>query len=172
MRALTPLPFATGTFDEAPTTARTLPPRPPPIPTQARSTAPVQASAHGRSMPAGQSLPAAPAAPPAFAPSPFQWTVAPSHAPTVEPVAQPASRDPRRAVSRPIYPVRRSRKLLWFALTLFFTTGIAVGAVVAYPPMLDPMCDDYEWFGADAARDLRQRAHDTHAAIADFITTL
>jgi hypothetical protein len=174
VRALTPLPIAAAAFDEAPTKlktpARPIPPRPPPM----------SANVQARSMPAVPA-PAAPfVAPPIVAPvapspvapaapSAFVWN---DHSPPPLSTQNRLRVDPKRAVSRPQYPVRRSRKLLWFVLALFMTSALAVGAVVAYPALLNPLCDDYEWFGADAARDVRQRARDTHAAIADFVLTL
>lgn len=71
-----------------------------------------------------------------------------------------------------MYPARRSRKLVRFVVGLFLTTAIAAGAVVAYPAMLDPLCDDYEWFGADAAGVVREHARDAHSAVSEFIQSL
>ncbi|HEX5063716.1 MAG TPA: hypothetical protein VFV99_30265 [Kofleriaceae bacterium] len=71
-----------------------------------------------------------------------------------------------------MYPVRRSRKLLWFFVGLFVTTTLAAGAVVAYPALLDPLCDDYEWFGNDAALVVREQAREAHTAIVDFVSNL
>jgi hypothetical protein len=84
----------------------------------------------------------------------------------------PVTQPPPRVIRRPIYPARRSRPLLRFVVGVLVTSVLATGAVVAYPAMLDPLCDNYEWFGADSAHVVRQYARDAHAAIADFIATL
>jgi hypothetical protein len=63
---------------------------------------------------------------------------------------------------------RRSRTLLYCLVGLLVTSVIAVCVVIAVPPVLDPLCDDYEWFGADAASEIRQRAREIRAAIADL----
>jgi hypothetical protein len=75
----------------------------------------------------------------------------------------------RRAVSHPAYPRRRPRKLLRFFVVLFMLGVASTSAVVAYPAMLDPLCDDYEWVGAETATVVREHARNTHEAIADFI---
>ena len=69
-------------------------------------------------------------------------------------------------IARPSHPTlqrRRRRPVLRvFVVTIVFV--ITAGAVgVAQPSLLDPLCDDYEWFGADtaaAARDYAWTAHD------------
>jgi hypothetical protein len=167
IRALTPLPIAT--FEEAnPKVARTMPPRPPPI---AAHLPPPTPSVVARTIMPVAPSPAVP--PPAagstLAPSPFVWTDTPS-LPAV--TVHRAAVDMSRAVSRPIYPARRSRKLRRFVIGVFITTTLAAAAVVAYPALLNPLCDDYEWFGSDAASVVRQQALDAHAAITDFISTL
>jgi hypothetical protein len=155
IRALTPAPF----FEEAPTrlaAPRAVPP-PPPMP----------AHVQARSLPAVPKMTAPATTPPpapaaAVSTSPVKWSVPP----------KPASLEQQRAVSRPIYPVRRSRKLLWFVIGFFVTSTLVAGAVVAYPPMLDPMCDDYEWFGDGVAQQLREQAREANAAIYHFVKTL
>jgi hypothetical protein len=132
IRALTPMPVA---YEEAPTTqrpsapARTVAPAPPPTTRPAHALPPVPRIA------------APPPAAPAFAPSPFVWEAPP----TVKPVSHPALDAAQRSVSRPVYPVQRSRKLRRFVIGLFVITTLAAGAVVAYPALLDPLCDDYVW---------------------------
>lgn len=68
-----------------------------------------------------------------------------------------------------MYPERRSRKLVRFVMGLLVVGVLAAGAAIAYPALLDPLCDDYEWFGADAAQVVRQHARAAHAVIAQFI---
>ncbi|HEY5928151.1 MAG TPA: hypothetical protein VIV11_40970 [Kofleriaceae bacterium] len=194
IRALTPLPIAmpasTRLFDEAPTTqmprmaaARAMrsaapatqapvfaPPPPPP-----RSVAPPPPPPPRAAAPPPPPQAFAPP-PPAFAPSPFVWdapprTAQPSAAISPAPSFVRVNASPR-AVSRPRYPARRPRKLLRFCVGLFVTSVLATGAIVAYPAMLNPLCDDYEWFGADATHVVRAHARDAHAAIAGVIQRL
>jgi len=69
-------------------------------------------------------------------------------------------------IARPSHPTlqrRRRRPVLRvFVVTIVFV--ITAGAVgVAQPSLLEPLCDDYEWLGADtaaAARDYAWTAHD------------
>jgi len=138
-----PAPPAPQRTVAPPAPPRTTPPNPPP----ARSVAP-------------------PPPPPPPTAAPFVWSQ-----PGVAPVAKKQA-DVRRAVSRPTYPVRRSRKLLWFFVGVFVTSALAAGAVVAYPAMLDPLCNDYEWFGSDAALVIREQARAAHTAIVDFVSNL
>ncbi|HEY5944586.1 MAG TPA: hypothetical protein VIV40_03805 [Kofleriaceae bacterium] len=144
---------------------RTLPPSPPP-----RSTAP---AAVPRTAP--PSAPPGPTPPPSSA-APFVWEDSSARDQSFgSHVARPrAPRAPlaRSPITLPRYPVRRGRWLLRFTLVLFVTSIVAVGAAVAYPAMLDPLCDDYEWFGSDAVQVGRDYARDAHAAIADFIQNL
>lgn len=71
-----------------------------------------------------------------------------------------------------MYPERRSRKLARFVMSLLVIGVLAAGAAIAYPALLDPLCDDYEWFGADAAHVVRQHARAAHAVFAQFIENL
>lgn len=57
-------------------------------------------------------------------------------------------------------------------LALLVTSALAAGAVVAFPAMLDPLCDDYEWFGNDTALVIRDYARDAHTAVVEFVRDL
>jgi hypothetical protein len=153
IRALTPLPLApvAGLIDdEAPTTLHrpAVPSRPPPVP--------VRPVVH-----------VAPALPPLprSAPSPFVWP---------NPVGPVIPNTPvtQRTVSRPQFPrYRRRWGLRIFVATFMLGLG-STAAVVAHPAMLDPLCDDYEWFGAETTAVLRDHAVNAHDTIADFIREL
>jgi len=154
-------------------------PAPPPIPKAAPPTfAPPQRSAPAFAPTAPSFAP--PPAPsftppaPALAPSPFVWEMPGSAPPAfVPPPAKNKARADlqRRPISLPRYP-KRSRKLLRFIIALFVFSTLSAGAAVAYPSLLDPLCDDYEWFGGDATQVVREYARDAHAAIYDFIREL
>ena len=191
IRALTPLPIATATpgmtrsFDEAPTTlmpraavAAARPPVPPRAPVATRPPVPPVPP-----RPAPTFAPPPPPPPQAFAPppiapapSPFVWSVpTPTVAPSAVVTAPPKFvrvEPSRRPVSLPTYPARRPRKLLRFCVGLFVTSLLASGVVVAYPAMLDPLCDDYEWFGAEATHVVREHARNAHDAIAGLVQRL
>jgi hypothetical protein len=114
----------------------------------------------------------APAPPvPGFAPSPFVWE-SPSPAPLATPLPTKGRADVRRAVSHPKFPTKKKRWWLRISLGLVVTSALAAGAAVAYPAMLDPICDDYEWFGNDVASLAREQAQIAHDTIADFIANL
>ena len=120
-----------------------------------------------------------PAAPPVVAQAP-----APSPAATRPASAAPAARAPRppvaftrppyaapAAFARPVYPARRGRKLLRGFVGLLLKTTLVAGTVVAYPALIDPLCDDYVWFGADAAAVIREHAREANVVLADLIYT-
>ena len=71
--------------------------------------------------------------------------------------------------ARPIYPAHRSNRLLRGFVGLLLTTTLLAGAVVAYPALLDPLCDDYIWFGADATTIVRDHAREANTVLADLI---
>jgi len=67
---------------------------------------------------------------------------------------------------RPTLREGRRRKLVRVLITSVFVTSIvSCLAFTAYPAMLDPLCDDYEWFGAGATQALRQAAYAAHEPI-------
>jgi hypothetical protein len=122
-------------------------------------------------------------APPVVAQAPATRP-APSHAATRPASAAPAARAPRppvaftrppyaapAAFARPVYPARRGRKLLRGFAALLLTTTLVAGTVVAYPALIDPLCDDYVWFGADAAAVIREHAREANVVLADLIYT-
>jgi hypothetical protein len=82
--------------------------------------------------------------------------------------AAPAPRVTRAPV-RPIYQPRRGRSLLRVTLALFVLAVVAAGSAVAYPAMLDPLADRYEWFGADTIATLRDYAWAAHDAVATLV---
>lgn len=152
--------------------------RPPKLPTLTIDSAPLQ-----RVIRALTPLPIAspPPKPPAPPPIPVARTAVPAvprpAPPVVAPVApvvQLISKPPlaRRPISLPRYPTRKSRKLVLFTLGLLVGLVLASAAAIAYPAMLDPLCDDYEWFGGDAALVVREQARNAHAAIGDFVYSL
>jgi pSer/pThr/pTyr-binding forkhead associated (FHA) protein len=123
---------------------------------------------------------------PAVAPTPTPFfprprfaagSIQPAHAswgrpPTPGPDILPA----QPAVSGEVLPhtidwaaPRRSRMFLRCIVALFVTSVIAACVVVAFPPVLDPLCDDYEWFGAEAAGVVRQLAYDARSTIAELM---
>lgn len=80
---------------------------------------------------------------------------------TVPPIGQL----PARALTRPSIPEWRPLKVIRFCIMLFAVCLIVACAAIAYPPLLDPLCD-YEWFGSDAASALRHYARAAHEGIA------
>ncbi len=147
VRALTPRPFAPAVQRAiaVPPPApppRVSPPPPPPPPPRAAAVAPaVRAPVVLPSVPSVPSVPA----------------------------AAPAPRMPRAPV-RPVYQPRRGRTLLRATLVLFLLALVAAGSAVAYPAMLDPLADRYEWFGADTIATLRDYAWAAHDAVATLVT--
>lgn len=75
---------------------------------------------------------------------------------------------PHGVARLPVYPVRRTRWLARVVLGMVVASVLAAGVVVAYPALLDPLCDDYEWFGARASQIVREHAQDARAAIVDW----
>jgi hypothetical protein len=71
----------------------------------------------------------------------------------------------QRGARLPVYPARRGRWLVRIVVGLFITSALAAGTVVAHPAIIDPLCDDYVWFGADAAHVIRDQASAANAAI-------
>jgi hypothetical protein len=71
-------------------------------------------------------------------------------------------------VRLPIAP-RRPRRVLRFALGTLAVLVIAAAVPIARPSVLDPLCDDYAWFGDDAVRVLRDGARVAHDAIYDLV---
>lgn len=167
VRALTPPPFATvAPVMRSPVAAAA----PVAAPASVAPAAPA-ASAMRSAVPAV--APAMRAPVPAVAPvvSPAVVSAAPVTRP---PIVLPLVPPPAPAIARarpilPLYPVRRGRKLLRVTLVLFALAVVAAGSVVAYPAMLDPLADDYEWFGADTVSVLREQARIAHDAIAAFV---
>jgi hypothetical protein len=158
IRALTPPPIAPATPANAGDVVamrstpapRTIGP-PPPAPPVAALRPPVPAAAP-------------PAEPPRSIPAP---PIALPPRPTL--ARAEASSEAVRPVRWPMYPARRSRPLVRWLLALFVTSVLAAGTAVAYPALLDPPCDDYEWFGADTACVVRQYARDARAALAELV---
>lgn len=119
---------------------------------------------------------APPMPPPAPRPAPPPPPPPPRAAVPVPPVSLPI-RPPRaqRAplayspISMPRYPAKRSRWLRRVVIGLLLTSALASVAAIAYPSLLDPMCDDYEWFGADAASAARGQAQLAHDTICDWL---
>ena len=52
-------------------------------------------------------------------------------------------------------------------MSLFVSSVIVAGAVIAYPALIDPLCADYEWFG-----EIRQHARAVHSAIAELLAAV
>ncbi len=161
IRALTPAPIAAAT--PVPALAA---PRERFVPASTAISRPASSSQARVAIPS----PPAPQVPPmqrSPAPSPTVWTPAPQAPPRVAP-SPPLSPQ----IRHPVYPQRRSRPLRRVLAILFATVTLATGIIVAAPSLLDPLCDDYEWFGAEATTVVRQHASDAHAAIAEIIDAL
>jgi hypothetical protein len=192
IRALTPMPFAPAGMpfeDEAPT--RALPPKPryavqiPAVPAPPTSTAPtVMLRNTAQPPPVPTYAPPRPAPPPPPPPmprvaapvalplppaSPFVWELPSTPAP--KPATAPRF-DLRRSQSHPPFPRRRKRIWLRVVVVMFVMSILAAGAVVAFPSLLDPLCDDYEWIGGDIAVTLREQAQLAHDAVINFLATL
>ena len=75
---------------------------------------------------------------------------------------------PARALTRPSYPEWRPLKVVRFFIMLFAVCVVATCAAIAYPPLLDPLCE-YQWFGSDAASTLRNYARAAHDGIAGLL---
>jgi hypothetical protein len=75
-------------------------------------------------------------------------------------------------IRRPIYPHRRSRTLGRILIGLFVALTLASGTIIAVPSVIDPLCDDYEWFGAEAANVVRHYACDAHNSIYELVEDL
>lgn len=60
----------------------------------------------------------------------------------------------------------RGRRIVLVAFALLVASS---GALVAAPHLIDPLCDDYAWFGDDAAQSVRQVAIDAHDTIASWL---
>lgn len=148
------------------------PPAPPPAPLQRviRALTPVPIVATPQ--PAVVAVPRAAVTTPRAA-APMPRAVVPAQPAIIRPAAPrpipAAPAAPAPVARRPVYPVKRTRPLLRFVVGLVVTTIVAAGAVVAYPALLDAPCDDYEWFGADAAQVVRGHARDAHATIVEFV---
>jgi hypothetical protein len=177
IRALTPLPIA-GFEQASPKPARTLPP-PPPVPAHVQARAAMAAPPIVPAQPIVPSPPIVPAppivrAPPTAAAPRMAAPASTAPASTAPAIGAPfsAPRFNRAPANRPLYPVKPSRMLRRFVLGLLLTTTLAAGAVVAYPALLDPACDDYVWFGDEAAQAVRDQARAAHDTIVDFIATL
>jgi hypothetical protein len=162
IRALTPLPFATTTPMPAnrPTPVPVMVPAPPSI-----ATAPAAPTAAARSAVAPRA--AAPHVPVVAAPQPP--VVVPSRSLSAQPRV---GLDRSGEIRRPIYPHRRSRTLGRILIGLFVALTLASGTIIAVPSVIDPLCDDYEWFGAEAANVVRHYACDAHNAIYELVEDL
>jgi hypothetical protein len=121
---------------------------------------------------------------PARAPAPPVQVVQRVAAPVIVPAPMfaPQRFAPPRAVKyvdlsksssrRAVYPVKHTRPLLRLVVGVFVTVALAAGAIVAYPAMLDAPCDDYEWFGSEAAVVVREYARDANVEAGVFIEML
>lgn len=72
----------------------------------------------------------------------------------------------------PVYPTHRVRTLLRIVGGLVATATFASAIVIAQPSLLDPLCDEIEWFGSGTAVDLRERAWDANAELAPCVEAL
>jgi hypothetical protein len=100
----------------------------------------------------------------AWAPPPPTATIRPAM-PADFWTTDPAVANQRRSArALPQYPDRPSvlgRILGWTIATLL----VAAAPAVVEPALLDPLCDDYEWDGAETAAIARDVAREAHAAI-------
>jgi hypothetical protein len=109
----------------------------------------------------------------------------PSLTPKPELVAKPGAAKPRahrRTQQRARLPAPAMRFANWEAryprkhgrgrrivLVMLALLVACSGALVAAPHLIDPLCDDYEWFGDDAAQSVRQVAVDAHDTLARWL---
>lgn len=66
--------------------------------------------------------------------------------------------------SRPAFP-KQPRWKLRVLIGVFAVMLLAVGVTIACPVVLDPLCDDYDWFGAGAATAVRDAAWTANEAV-------
>jgi hypothetical protein len=151
IRALTPPPIVPQLAHATPL--------PGPLPSAPTKMLRVAAPVTAPPMPPPPPRPAAPALPPP--PPPVSLPIRPPRAQRA-----PLAYSP---ISMPRYPAKRSRWLRRVVLGLFVTSALASVASIAHPALLDPMCDDYEWFGADAASAAREQAQLAHDTICDWL---
>jgi hypothetical protein len=62
------------------------------------------------------------------------------------------------------------RKLYRCLVIALVPSLIITAVVIAYPPLLYPLCDGYAWFGDDAVAAVREHARSTHNLIAGLLT--
>ena len=139
----------------------------------------LKAATPARPAPSGVSRSTAPAT--AVAPARAPATpVAPTRAPATTSVASgPPRRQRVRLPTPPVmfaswaarYPRNAQRRVRRLLLVTFTVLVACSGALVAAPHAIDPLCDDYRWFGDDAASSVRQLALDAHDAIADVLSS-
>jgi hypothetical protein len=100
-----------------------------------------------------------------FPPTPVGWPPPRMRAPAVARVTaqRVASRDVLEQPSVRAAPANQQSRVLvrWFLAWLVSNTIVA-GVIVAYPAVLDPVCEHHERFGV-----VRQHARDVHSAIGE-----
>jgi hypothetical protein len=79
---------------------------------------------------------------------------------------------PSTARRLPVYPTHRGRTLLRILGALLATVTLASAIVVARPSLLDPLCDELDWFGSGTAADLRERARQLNVELGPCIEAL
>jgi hypothetical protein len=84
-----------------------------------------------------------------------------------------SSEQPAPGAARPrIYPIKRTRLWPRVMLGMIVFMLATAGVVVAYPHLLDPLCDDYAWFGEQAAVVVREQAYLARETIVDWLAQL
>jgi hypothetical protein len=168
---------AETTFEQARPVApqRTTPPPLPGLPPRAAAPPSLPPRAAPPSVPVKQaqaSVPALPSirtAPPSFAAAP---ALMPSRwSPDATNPGSFAS-SPSTGRRLPVYPTHRGRTFVRVIGALLATATLACAIVIAQPSLLDPLCDELDWFGSGTAADLRERARDANAELGPCLEAL
>lgn len=72
----------------------------------------------------------------------------------------------------PVYPSHPGRTFARIIGALLATATFACAIVVAQPSLLDPLCDELDWFGSGTAAMLRERAREANAELGPWMETL
>jgi hypothetical protein len=184
IRALTPAPIAMARSTPVPLTMMAATPAPAPIAREVvvRTMAPTVVE-----------RPIPPIVAPPIVPKPAVVAKPVVEKPAAKPVARPAKPavtlpahldSPRRFIplssEKPapgtvhprIYPIKRTRVWPRVMLGVVVMMVATAGVVVAYPHVLDPLCDDYAWFGEDAAAIVREQAYLARETIAGWLAQI
>lgn len=136
------------------------PPPPPPRPVAP----PPAPSSESRPTAPSRPMPASFAAAPALMPS--RWS------PDSTSPGSFASTPSSVAARLPVYPSHRGRTIARIIGVLVGTVVLASAVAIARPSLLDPLCDDLDWFGSNTAIAVRDHARDANAALTPYVDAL